>query len=300
LGQPDSPYIIMPAAFDAVHLPACDAQDDNVAPHELTTAFQGEIDKGSVVYGHALINSRSYGLIATTCSSYRVTASVREKATDPGSPRKDQLISRDAAMLLAVRHLTPPGDRAKAELTREQEIPIHWRVDDRPRTSAEFGHKNSPENNWCGQDTGMPLYHCVLVSGFVGDGALVAHFTGMHALTGAIVVIGSTRAASQDFVRSPFGMMPGALLHVNLGLELQAKSQSELPLWFQFDIDVVLTFFASLATIPIVWRPFFRSVANGTQTPAYRYLYRLLHEGSVLIALAVVLAAVFVGFARSG
>jgi CHASE2 domain-containing sensor protein len=266
--------VILPIFLKSGARLPCERQMAASPPLEFQTAFDRRNDPHSVVSAHAIVTIGAYGVIEGTCSSYRV------RLEDNG-----EIVSREAAMLRAVdlarmqsgQHATQPANNS-----RPHSIPIHWRI--------------LPDTELLRDQTGRLAYARIKASLLERNGDIDTRGVDLSAIQGAIVIVGATHQGADDLHSTPAGELPGALVHANLGLDLQSVSLRSVPLTVQFLIDIALGISSALLTFRLCLLPFYKSVQPGA-IRSRDMLCRLVRETVVIVCFGVFSALVILGLA---
>ena len=267
--------VLLPRFFGFGILPACKAPlADATPPIELDTAFDDAIREGTVSSVHAVVTLGAYGLVEGVCSSIRIRSG------------KDQA-PRTAAMIRAVDIARAGGDAGtpgSKESLSPYMIPIRWWIQDNTELRHDQANKLA--------------YARIKASLLVRNQGIVTTGIDLSAVDHAIVILGSTHQAAGDTHATPIGDLPGALVHANLGLELQSFPEKTVPVSIQFLLDLLLIVVSSILTIPLCWLPIYRSLPPGASITRGNRMFRLVHEGFVVAMFGALFAAVIVLLTR--
>jgi CHASE2 domain-containing sensor protein len=255
--------VLLPKSFSSSVLPPCETQASEKAPIELETVFDDAIKAGSVASVHSAALLGAYGLVDGTCSFYQVRVG-----------EKEELVFRPAAMTRAVELARDPSgiyDHVPPRI-----IVTHWWI----QKDTELLHDRA----------GRLAYARIEASLYVQNNDVDVKGLDLKAFENAIVIVGSTHRWSDDIHETPVGDLPGAIIHANLGLELQSQAANEAPLAIQFLLDILIILLSAIITIPLCWYPFYKSSPSGAQPPIQKRIPRLVRECIIILFVGALFA----------
>ncbi|HEY2178515.1 MAG TPA: CHASE2 domain-containing protein [Caulobacteraceae bacterium] len=259
LMRPSRPPVLIPYFFESPSMPPCRRQvglADALRPAVVYTPFDSAFDTGSLYKVHAALETGTYGLIRGACSSYRLRGATAEAWSDV-----------PAAMVLATRLA---GHRRAGVDWPPRLISPTWRLRAKSQ-GLSFGR--------------MAAYT------WIPAGKLFWTNVDLSPLAGAIVIIGATHHGGEDRHPTPVGVLPGALVHADIALELQYPapgSGGPAAVIISFLIDFAFTLLAAALATAICWHPLHRKLSSGGEPTFGQRLWRL--AGELLIVWSVWLA----------
>lgn len=285
LSRPSRTPVLLTTRFATARIQSCDDQPPEAAPAEIETVFDAVTYAHPVGLVHPVIQQGSFGFVEKVCTAYR---------TWVGQPQ--QLVNRPAAMFQAVRlangNVAPPacpdGDNAACLVS------IRWFIG----KDTDILPDRSDRTAYARIKASLYLREGGHEGGIDRVGSIDVSHADLSAIGGAIAIVSSTHRWADDTHTTPVGDLPGALVHANIGLQLQARPMVEVPLVFQFGADVLLAILAGWLTHALCWKPIFRAEESRARSGAAKpsrfasTVVRFAREFAVVLAFV---AAVFFG-----
>lgn len=269
---PNVPVVLLPHIIASGPSPECpDDRNLKQAATEIGTKFDEAEASGSVGFVHPMISTGGDSNIGGICQSFRV----RYVNSRPGwRERHGEWLPAAAVQAVAIAN--------QGHFERSHGTPqvgwreIRWWVDDTTtRLPATRGRS--------------PLVFFRVDVGLILDsGSIRTELLGKSVLENAIAIVGATHKGSGDLYMTRLGTMPGALVHANLAVDLQARSTLQFPSWVRFLIELALLFVFLFATTCIR-----RKIAISVLElpPSRRFARRMagiLSEFAIMLFLAIV------------
>jgi CHASE2 domain-containing sensor protein len=260
--------VLLPKYFSSGLLPPCDEQTEEKAPIELETVFDDLPSGNAVAPVHSIVVLGAYGLIDGTCSAYKVRVG-----------GANEIVLRTAAMLRALQL----AGLSRVDSALPHLIPIRWWI----QNDTELLRDRA----------GKLAYARINTSLYIHKDRIDLEGITPSSFQNAIVIVGSTHRWSGDVFATPVGELPGALVHANLGLELESYSSKEVPLPAQFIVEAVLILLSVIITFFVCWYPIYKRLPG--QLSLLARVFRLFREGLVIIVFGIMVAGSFLLLARS-
>jgi CHASE2 domain-containing sensor protein len=259
-----STMILVPHFFTTGLTPTCGNQADVLSVvnrRQLDTVFDAHLNQDLVKPVHPVVEGHE--LVEGICLAYPML-----------DKRSDRLVMLPAAMARAVSFVrgdSTPIDAQKMSMLRR------WLI---RRDTAVLPADQTDRLGYLRISANVLLRNVMQEDGNIEFGAL-----DMSRLQNIIAIVGSTHAGAGDIYRTPVGNLPGALVHANIGLELQMPEVQDRPLWVQFVLDI-----AVLAIFAVLWIPcgywIYRWISSNEEMPIVGRMLQCAMEMFVMFALA--------------